>query len=71
VEATGGQSPLFLFTLAASLAENGDFDSAVSVAEQSAGAYRASGDPSMGQMVEQRVIPAFRMHQPIRDNPVK
>jgi len=71
VEATGGQSPLFLFTLAASLAENGDFDSAVSVAGQSAGAYRASGDPSMGQMVEQRVIPAFRMHQPIRDNPVK
>lgn len=71
VEATGGQVPLFLLTLAASLAESGDFESAVSVAGQSAAAYRASGDPSMGEMVEQRIIPAFRVRQPIRDNPVK
>jgi tetratricopeptide (TPR) repeat protein len=71
VVATGGQVPLFLLTYAASLAESGDFDSAVSVAGQSAAAYRASGDNPMGEMVEQRIIPAFRAHQPIRDNPAK
>jgi tetratricopeptide (TPR) repeat protein len=71
VEATGGQVPLFLLTLAASLAESGDFDSAMSVAGESAAAYRASGDAAMGEMVEQRIIPAFRIRQPIRDNPVK
>jgi len=53
------------------LAESGDFDSALSVAAQSASAYRASGNPSMAQMVDQNVIPAFRLRQPIRDNPVK
>jgi tetratricopeptide (TPR) repeat protein len=71
VVTTGGQVPLFLLTYAASLAESGDFDSAVSVAGQSAAAYRASGDNPMGEMVEQRIIPAFRAHQPIRDNPAK
>jgi tetratricopeptide (TPR) repeat protein len=71
VDATGGHVPLFLLTLAASLAESGDFDSAVPVAGQSAAAYRASGDAAMGEMVEQRIIPALRMRQPIRDNPVK
>ena len=71
VVATGGQVPLFLLTYAAALAESGDFDSAVTVAEQSAGAYRASGDNPTGEMVQQRIIPAFRMHQPIRDNPAK
>lgn len=71
VVATGGQVPLFLLTYAAALAESGDFDSAVSVAGQSAAAYRASGDAATGGMVDQRIIPALRAHQPIRDNPAK
>jgi len=71
VVATGGQVPLFLLTYAAALAESGDFDSAVSMAGQSAAAYRASGDAATGEMVDQRIIPAFRAHQPIRDNPSK
>jgi hypothetical protein len=71
VVSTGGQVPLFLLTYAAALAESGDFDSAVSTAGQSAAAYRASGDAATGEMVEQRIIPAFRMHQPIRDNPAR
>ena len=71
VVATGGQVPLFLLTYAAALAESGDFDSAVSMAGQSAAAYRASGDAATGEMVDQRIIPAFRAHQPIRDNPAK
>jgi protein O-mannosyl-transferase len=71
VEATAAQVPLFLLTYAASLAEAGDFDSALVVAGQSASAYRASGDPAMGETVEQRIIPAFRARQPIRDNPAR
>jgi tetratricopeptide (TPR) repeat protein len=71
VVATGGQVPLFLLTYAAALAESGDFDSAVSMAGQSAAAYRASGDAATGEMVDLRIIPAFRAHQPIRDNPAK
>lgn len=71
VEATGGQVPLFLLTLAAALAESGDYDGAVAEAARSAAAYRASGNPAMGETVEQRIIPSLRMRQPIRDNPVR
>lgn len=69
VAATNGQVPLFLLTLSASLAEEGDFEQAAAVAAQSAAAYRASGDKGMGDVVEGRIIPALRAHQAIRDNP--
>ena len=69
VAATNGQVPLFLLTLSASLAEEGDFEQAAAIAAQSAAAYRASGDKGMGDVVEGRIIPALRAHQAIRDNP--
>lgn len=71
VAATNGQVPLFLLTLSAALAEVGDFDQAVAVASQSAAVYRASGDPRMGDLVEGRVLPALKAHQPIRENPAQ
>jgi tetratricopeptide (TPR) repeat protein len=71
VAATGEQVPLFLLTYAASLAECGDFDAAMNVAQRSSAAYRASGDKTMGEMIEQRVIPALRIRQPIRDSPAQ
>ena len=69
VAATNGQVPLFLLTLSASLAEEGDFEQAAAIAAQSAAAYRASGDKGMGDVVEGRIIPSLRAHQAIRDNP--
>lgn len=69
VVATDGQVPLFLLTLSAALAEAGDFDQAAAVAARSAAAYRASGDPKMGDLVEGRVLPGLKARQPIRDNP--
>lgn len=69
VVATNGQVPLFLLTLSAALAEAGDFDQAAAVAAQSAAAYRASGDPKMGDLVEGRILPGLKARQPIRDNP--
>lgn len=71
VVATNGQVPLFLLTLSAALAETGDFDQAAAVAAQSAAAYRASGDPKMGDLVESRVLAAMKARQPIRDNPAQ
>lgn len=71
VVATNGQVPLFLLTLSAALAEAGDFDQAAIVASQSAAAYRASGDPKMGDLVDGRVLPGLKAHQPIRDNPAQ
>jgi len=71
VVATNGQVPLFLLTLSASLAEAGDFDQSAAVALQSAAAYRASGDPKMADLVEGRILPALKAHQPIRDNPAR
>ena len=71
VIATNGQVPVFLLTLSASLAESGDFDQAVQVAAQAVAAYRGAGDPKMADMVEERIIPALRAHQPLRDNSVK
>ena len=71
VIATNGQVPLFLLTLSAALAEAGDFDQSAAVALQSAAAYRASGDPKMGELVEGRILPALKAHQPIRDNPAR
>jgi tetratricopeptide (TPR) repeat protein len=70
VEATNAQVPLFLLTYAAALAECGSFDEASHVASMAASAYERSGDPSMGRMVQSRVIPALAAHQPIRDNPI-
>jgi len=69
VEATRAQVPLFLLTYAASLAECGVFDEASRVATMAALAYEHSGDPSMAQIIQTRVLPAFDAHQPIRDNP--
>ena len=71
VVATNGQVPLFLLTLSAALAEAGDFDQAADIASRSAAAYRASGDPKMGDLVEGRILPGLKAHQPIRDNPVQ
>ncbi|MEI6081006.1 MAG: tetratricopeptide repeat protein [Verrucomicrobiota bacterium] len=70
VEATNGQVPLFLLTYAAALAECGAFDEASRVATMAASAYEHSGDPSMAQMIQTRVLPALSAHQPIRDNPL-
>jgi len=69
VTATNSQVPLFLLTLATSLAESGDFSNAVTVAEQAGEAYRRSGDPGMAQVVAQRILPALRNRQTIRDDP--
>jgi len=69
VEATSAQVPLFLLTYAAALAECGTFDEASRVAIMAASAYEHSGDPSMAQMIQTRVLPALGAHQPIRDNP--
>ena len=70
VEATNAQVPLFLLTYAAALAECGIFDEASRVATMAASAYEHSGDPSMAQMIQTRVLPALGAHQPIRDNPL-
>ena len=70
VEATNAQVPLFLLTYAAALAECGAFDEASRVATMAASAYEHSGDPSMAQMIQTRVLPALSAHQPIRDNPL-
>jgi tetratricopeptide (TPR) repeat protein len=70
VEATNAQVPLFLLTYAAALAECGIFDEASRVATMAASAYEHSGDPSMAQMIQTRVLPALSAHQPIRDNPL-
>jgi tetratricopeptide (TPR) repeat protein len=69
VNATNGELPLFLLTLAASLAEAGDFDRAVEIGVQSAAAYQRAGDPKMALMIEQRILPALRARQAIRDDP--
>lgn len=69
VEATNAQVPLFLLTYAAALAEVGTFDEASRVASMAADAYQHSGDPTMAEMIQTRVLPALGAHQPIRDNP--
>jgi tetratricopeptide (TPR) repeat protein len=69
VSATGGEAPLFLLTLSASLAESGNFDRAIDAASASASAYERSGDQRMAGVVRQSVIPALHNHQSIRDNP--
>ncbi len=69
VEATKGQVPLFLLTLAAALAETGQYDQAAAVAAQSADAFTGSGDPRTAEMIRLRVLPALQARQPIRDNP--
>jgi tetratricopeptide (TPR) repeat protein len=69
VNATNAQVPLFLLTLAASLAEAGDFEHAVQVGAQAAVAFQRAGDPKMALMIEQRILPALRARQPIRDDP--
>jgi len=71
VTATNSQVPVFLLTLAAALAESGQFDRACDVARQAAAAYALSGDAGMARMVREKVVPALRSHQPIRDNPVQ
>jgi Flp pilus assembly protein TadD len=71
VSATNGQVPTFLLTLAAAQAETGNFDEAIATAIQAAQVYAATGDPSMAATVEQRVIPALRAHQALRDDPVR
>lgn len=71
VNATNGQLPLFLLTLAASLAESGDFSNASTVAEQAEETYRRAGDPGMAQMISQRILPALRNRQSIRDDPFR
>ena len=68
VTATNSQVPLFLLTLAVSLAETGDFENAVAVGLQAEDTYKRAGDPKMALMIEQRIIPALRAHQAIRDD---
>ena len=69
VAATDGQVPLYLLTLAASQAECGDFQAAVSTAGISADAFTRSGDPSMAATIRDRILPSFRAGQPLRDDP--
>jgi tetratricopeptide (TPR) repeat protein len=69
VAATDGQVPLFLLTLAASQAECGDFQAAVSTAGISADAFTRSGDPSMAATIRDRILPSFRAGQPLRGDP--
>ena len=69
VRATGGQVPLFLLTQSAALAEAGQFDGAIMAASRASEVYRISGDPKMSEVVQAKVLPALRAHQPIRDNP--
>jgi tetratricopeptide (TPR) repeat protein len=71
VSATNGQVPLFLLTLSAALAETGNFPQAEQFAIQASEAYRNSGDPRMATMVSQKIIPALRNRQGIRDNPAQ
>ena len=71
VSATNGQVPLFLLTLSAALAETGNFVQAEQVAIQASDTYRNSGDPRMASMISERIIPALRNHQGIRDNPAQ
>jgi tetratricopeptide (TPR) repeat protein len=71
VAATGGRVPLFLLTLAAAQAETGDFAQASSTAARAAEVFRAAGDPGTARMVEERIVPAFRAGQPLRDAPVR
>lgn len=67
VAATDGHVPAFLLTLAAALAENGEFEEATAVAARSAEVFRESGDPSTARMVEERVVPSLRARRAIRD----
>jgi Flp pilus assembly protein TadD len=69
VNATNAQVPLFLLTLAASLAESGDFDHASMVASQAAQVYEHAGEPKMAVIIRQRILPALQAHQAIRDDP--
>jgi tetratricopeptide (TPR) repeat protein len=71
VTATNGQAPLFLLTLAASLAEAGDFSNAATVAAQAEETYRRAGDPGMAQVIAQRILPALRNRQTVRDDPFR
>ncbi|KAB2640462.1 MAG: tetratricopeptide repeat protein [Verrucomicrobia bacterium] len=71
VSATNGQVPLFLLTLSAALAETGNFPQAEQFAIQASEAYRNSGDPRMATMVSQKILPALRNRQGIRDNPAQ
>ncbi len=71
VTATNGQVPLFLLTLAASLAEAGDFSNAATVAAQAEETYRRAGDPGMAQVIAQRILPALRNRQTVRDDPFR
>jgi len=71
VAATNAQVPLFLLTWSVSLAENGEFDRAVEAALRAAEAYKRSGDPKMAAMIQERILPALRAHQAIRDNPAQ
>lgn len=71
VSATNGQAPLFLLTLAASLAEAGDFSNALTVATQAEETYRQAGDPGMAQVIAQRILPALRNRQTVRDDPFR
>jgi Flp pilus assembly protein TadD len=71
VSATNGQVPLFLLTLSAALAETGDFPQAVQVAIRASETYRNSGDPRMAAMVSEKILPALRNRQAIRDNPAQ
>jgi tetratricopeptide (TPR) repeat protein len=71
VAATNAQVPLFLLTWSVSLAENGEFDRAAETALRAAEAYQRSGDPKMAAMIQERILPALRAHQAIRDNPAQ
>jgi tetratricopeptide (TPR) repeat protein len=71
VAATNAQVPLFLLTWSVSLAENGEFDRAVEAALRAAEAYQRSGDSKMAAMIQERILPALRAHQAIRDNPAQ
>lgn len=71
VRATNAQVPLFLLTWSAALAESGDFDRAADVSLRAAEAYQRSGDPKMAVMIRDKILPALRAHQAIRDNPAQ
>ena len=71
VSATNAQVPLFLLTWSAALAESGDFDRAVEVSLRAAEAYQRSGDAGMAATIQERILPALRAHQAIRDNSVQ
>ena len=64
---TKGQEPMVLGTLAASLAESGDFDKAVNAEQHAVDLARQHGNDRLAQLLEQRLA-LFQAKTPIREH---